>query len=145
MGNTANKSFEITAYGHPNIRATHKTTWQLTREDHLSTKGDCIIGVGASHAVSHLPEWFKDHINAGEELQYTIRCGEFEIKGMAQGHCDLSLTDEIDIVMRRSDFISTRTIGVQSTIVANDIPEAMVNLMKNPMTVISVNFLFDDI
>ena len=37
----------VIARGHPNIRATHKTTLEVTKEKELSPRGDCIIGICA--------------------------------------------------------------------------------------------------
>ncbi|MEM3446565.1 MAG: DUF371 domain-containing protein, partial [Candidatus Korarchaeum sp.] len=33
---------EILAYGHPNIRATHRTTMQVTKDEEISRRADCI-------------------------------------------------------------------------------------------------------
>ncbi|HIP58595.1 MAG TPA: DUF371 domain-containing protein, partial [Archaeoglobus profundus] len=34
----------ITAWGHPNITAKHRTTLEITKDEELSIRGDCIIG-----------------------------------------------------------------------------------------------------
>ncbi|MGC8558045.1 MAG: DUF371 domain-containing protein, partial [Nitrososphaeria archaeon] len=33
------EAFEIEFYGHKNIRALHKTTLEITKEEHLTLKG----------------------------------------------------------------------------------------------------------
>ena len=33
----------LEAYGHRNIRATHRSTFELTKDDYLTHRGDCII------------------------------------------------------------------------------------------------------
>ena len=42
--------------GHKSIRATHKTTFEITTDHHLTENGDCIVGVGASKGCSQLDE-----------------------------------------------------------------------------------------
>ena len=45
---------KFTAYGHPYITATHKNTFEFTREKHLTLKGDCIIGVNVDYTLAEL-------------------------------------------------------------------------------------------
>jgi len=40
--------------GHPNVRALHPTTFEVTTEPSLSPAGDCIIGVCADRGASDL-------------------------------------------------------------------------------------------
>ncbi|HID73268.1 TPA: DUF371 domain-containing protein [Candidatus Micrarchaeota archaeon] len=44
----------VTARGHPNIRAEHETTFEVTTEPSLTPRGDCIVGVQADKAASDL-------------------------------------------------------------------------------------------
>ncbi|HIP75502.1 MAG TPA: DUF371 domain-containing protein, partial [Thermococcus paralvinellae] len=37
----------IHCYGHENIKATHKSTLEITKEDFLTPRGDCIICIKA--------------------------------------------------------------------------------------------------
>ncbi|RLF17024.1 MAG: DUF371 domain-containing protein, partial [Thermoprotei archaeon] len=34
---------EIIAWGHPNIRALHRSTMEITKEPYVTPRGDCII------------------------------------------------------------------------------------------------------
>ena len=67
----------------------------------------------------------------------TIRlvAGTFSFSIKASGDPRLQLSHEHDIVIRRSDFISDRTLAVQADAAAKDIPREMVNLLRNPKTV----------
>ena len=51
---------EITAYGHENILGTHKTTLEITKEDSLTKRGDCVIAIAANKAISELSQIFKE-------------------------------------------------------------------------------------
>ncbi|MCD6301577.1 MAG: DUF371 domain-containing protein, partial [Staphylothermus sp.] len=48
--------------GHPNIRATHKTTLEITKEPHVTPRGDCIIAVNATKATKDLDPELKNII-----------------------------------------------------------------------------------
>ena len=50
----------LTAYGHPNVTATHRTTFEITKEDELSLAGSCIIAVGADKGALDLSRRFCD-------------------------------------------------------------------------------------
>ncbi len=39
--------YKFSCYGHPNIKATHVKTLEITKDDGLSERGDCIIGIKA--------------------------------------------------------------------------------------------------
>ena len=46
--------------GHPMVRSLHPTTIEVTTESHLTEKGDCIIGVGATKGCLQLSEEVKE-------------------------------------------------------------------------------------
>ena len=125
------RSFTITAYGHPNLLATHRTTWQLTKEDNLSAPGDCIIGIKSSVGLEELPPWLVDHLKNGEEIEIELSSNDLSFSGKASGHKKLSLIDPVDMVFRRSSFISDRTFAISSSFVAIDIPREMISHLQS--------------
>ena len=46
-------------FGHPLIKATHETTFEITKEEKISLKGDCIIGVKANKSCKDLNDQLK--------------------------------------------------------------------------------------
>ena len=52
----------VVAKGHRNIRALHPTTFELTKDEEVTERGDCIIGVGLDKAVADLDPHFKNVI-----------------------------------------------------------------------------------
>ncbi len=125
---------EIIAYGHPNITATHKTTFELTKEEKLGKKGDCIIGVKANKACKDLSKEFKDALKEGKKVEIKIEVDGIEDKIIAFGSPALKLTDEKSIVVRKSDFIDRRTLAILSDKAAFDIKREIVERMKDPNT-----------
>ena len=57
------KSFEFSCYGHKNILATHKNTLEFTKDEQLSLKGDCIVGVKADYELRELKKFLKNKSN----------------------------------------------------------------------------------
>ncbi len=105
--------FEIEFSGHKNIRSNHQKTLEITKESHLTTQGDCIVGVNASSSCSDLPQELKNKLKSENTLViFTIKVDdqEFTIKG--KGHPELTLTHLNDIVIRKSNFVCPRTLSV---------------------------------
>lgn len=127
--------FEIEFSGHKNIRSNHQKTLEITKESHLTTQGDCIVGVNASSSCSDLPQELKNKLKSENTLViFTIKVDdqEFTIKG--KGHPELTLTHLNDIVIRKSDFVCPRTLSVNCDKASDLLPREMVTLLQNPKT-----------
>ena len=128
------KIFEtINAYGHRNIRSTHRTTFEITRESHLTRTGDCIIAVGADKAAVDLKSPFKKAVRANAALlTVIINVGELREIIQACGHTNLRLTHSKDIVIRKSSYVCPRTLGVRANKAAKDFHPGFVDKLRNP-------------
>ncbi|MEM5790882.1 MAG: DUF371 domain-containing protein [Candidatus Aenigmatarchaeota archaeon] len=125
---------EIIAYGHPNITATHKTTFEVTKEENLGKEGSCIIGVRANKACKDLNEEFKNALKEGKKVEIIIEVEGISDKVIAFGSPALKLSDEKSIIVRKSDYIDKRTLAILSDKSACDIKREIVEKMKNPQT-----------
>lgn len=126
---------EIQFFGHENIRSTHKKTIEITKESNLTLRGDCIIGVNSSLGCFDLPESLKKKIQDPKtRVQFSIRVEDYEFIVEGRGHPDLTFTDKEDIVIRKSDFISPRTLAVKCNKASDLLPREMVTLLQNPKT-----------
>lgn len=121
----------VTFSGHRNITATHKTTFEITKSKSLTKRGDCIIGVAADKACADLDQRIKDALRKGGVVHLTICVGDLSFKVRAEGSPQLTLTDEEDIVVRRSSYTCPRTLAVRADAAACDIPRSMVNLLRS--------------
>ncbi len=120
----------ITAYGHPNVTATHRTTFEVTKEGELSRAGNCIIAVDADKGARDLSRRFRDVLqHPKSRLDTTIRCGPYEVHVSSRGDPALSLTHVTDLVWRRSSFTCDRTVGICSDYTACDLPREMIDLL----------------
>ena len=118
------------------VRSLHPTTIEITTEEHLTEKGDCIVGVGAAKGCGQLSETLKTALRS-EKARVTIRVlvGDECFELSAEGDRRLELSHPHDIVIRRSRFTSSRTLAVGASAAARDIPRPMVSKLKNPETV----------
>ena len=94
--------YEIEFFGHENIRSNHKKTIEITKESHLTPRGDCIIGVGANSSCADLPEELKNKLkNPDTNVRFIIKVDNDEFILEGKGHSDLTLTHDEDIVLRK--------------------------------------------
>jgi hypothetical protein len=124
--------FTITARGHPALRGTHRTTLEMTKEDHLTARGDCIVGVAADAGCADFPAGLKAAIRAGKTIRVRLVAGSKTEEFTGQGHPDLVLTNPTDIVFRTSSFTCPRTALINCTKAAQNLDRTLISLLKNP-------------
>jgi hypothetical protein len=123
---------EIAFHGHPNVLSLHSRTLEITKEDHLSPRGDCIIGVSASKACADLDDVVKNGIKrAGALVKIEVIVGSelYLIRGF--GDSSLSLTNRHDIVIRKTKFVCPRTLSVKCDRASIDLPRNMVVMLQD--------------
>ena len=122
-------------YGHPNVLSTHEKTIEITKHDHLTTRGDCIIGVRASKGCSDLSEEVKKALKDEDALvKFEIEVSNEKFEFFAKGSPALTFEDEHEIVIRKSEFASPRTLAINCDKAAIDVPRSMVQKLKNSST-----------
>jgi hypothetical protein len=123
----------VHAFGHPNILATHPTTIMFTKERMVTQRGDCIVAVDANKSVADLSPEFKRALKQ-PNAKLTI---ELEVDGQvgtitAYGSPDLTLSHPNDLVIRKSEFTSDRTLAVKADKSSGELSRAVVEKLKNP-------------
>ena len=127
--------YEIEFFGHENIRSNHQKTIEITKESHLTPRGDCIVGVNATSSCADLPEELKNKLkNSETHVHFSIKIDNDEFILEGKGHPDLTLTHDEDIVLRKSDFTCPRTLSVKCDKASNLMPREMVSKLQNPKT-----------
>ena len=130
---------EFDAKGHPNVRAAHPTTIEITTEQFVTLRGDCIVLVASSKAAKDLSEDFKKLAKRPEakiRLTLTVDNVMFSVNG--RGSPLLTFMGSKDMVVRKSSFVSDRTIMISADKASIDIPRILVEWLKNPNTHASV-------
>ncbi len=123
----------IYAWGHPNIQAAHPTTLMFTKDTHLSENGDCIVAVAADKAVADLSPQFKTALKrSNAKLTVTIEAKGVVEQIAALGSPILILSHPTDVVLRKSSFISDRTLAVGADKASVDLSRQLVEKLKDP-------------
>ncbi len=124
---------QILFYGHPNIRALHRMTIEVTRDENLTRSGDCIIGVRASRACSDLPDALKRRLTDGQSVVgISVIVNNARYGFEARGSPSLILSHTHDTVVRKSGFVCPRTLAVRSERASSDLPREMVRMLRDP-------------
>ncbi|MEM0364348.1 MAG: DUF371 domain-containing protein [Candidatus Nitrosocaldus sp.] len=125
----------ITFYGHRNVRALHRSTIEVTKDEHLTLRGDCIVGVKADKACKDLNALIGDRVRQDDrEIRFTILVKGMEWRFTAKGCRMLTLEDDRSIVIRKSRYICPRTLAIMSSASAIDMPREMVRMLTDEST-----------
>lgn len=134
------------AYGHPAILSTHPGTLEITTSRELTRRGDCIVAVKSSGAVRNLPEDLKRALsNSSGRGRLALRVGPYEFTVEGRGDPRLTFQHDTDLVVRKSAFISHRTLMIHSDKSSMDIPRDMVRMLQDPKNIVTVEISVIDL
>lgn len=136
--------FNFHCYGHANVSSTHRTTLEFTTESDLSTKGDCILAVKSTCSLRNLPDNLKEKIKIdGQTITVILEVNQKQEKIIGYGNSKLSFTDENAIIIRKSSFVCSRTLMINSNKAASDISRDIVNSLTTPGNVLNITIQVD--
>jgi uncharacterized protein len=125
----------VTFHGHPNVLSSHKKCIEITRDHDLSRRGDCIVGVRSNKGCNHLDEQLRHAIIKDDtKISFEIIVGDLSLKILGQGSRNLSVRDDRDIVIRKSNFYCPRTLSILCDKAASDIPSGMIKALQHHQT-----------
>ena len=113
----------FTVKGHPKITAEHRSTLEFTKEDHVSGNGDCILGVSSNHNIGDL-----NKLNG--RLIFVINVEGIKDSFEATIPKNHEITDEKELVIRTSSFVSGRTYAIASSKASIDIDRNLIEALK---------------
>ena len=123
--------YSFFARGHENVTSLHKSTFEITTDESLTLKGDCIIGVKSDVTLNDLPEEIKDHIKTdNEKIELILETDNFSDKIVGYGSSKLTLNHPSDMVCRKSDFTCSRTLMINADKAAKDLDKNLINELK---------------
>ena len=123
----------ISAFGHVNVRATHRATLEFTKEWQLSREGDCIVATASDKSVADLSREFKECLRKpNAELAVLIEAGGIAEEIHAYGSPRLMLSHPKDIVVRKSDYVCGRTLAIRADKAAINLSRELVEKLKDP-------------
>ncbi len=124
------------AYGHKNITGKHKNTLEITKDPGLSIQGDCIIGVKSDFDLSEIKKMMKGKKYLRMELSVE------SISEEVNAELNPDFDDDHEIVLRRSDFKSKRTLGIRADKACNDLSREFVEKLKNDKAELNIKMEF---
>ena len=119
-------------YGHSNVQSLHPKTIEITKDEHLTIRGDCIIGVRASKACADLDNSLRRRLMTNDSIvKIEIIVGDetFAINGRGDEH--LTLLNGHDIVIRTTGFVCPRTMSIRCDKASCDIPRTIVKMLMD--------------
>ena len=124
---------EFEAWGHRNITAKNKATFEITKESWLTTRGDCIIAVRAPKGAVDLSDSFKRVARIdGAKISVLIEMDGLREEAVGCGGPSLSFEHPTDLVARKSGYVCGRTLMIRSDKAACDFSRNFVRTIQDP-------------
>jgi hypothetical protein len=134
----------INAAGHSLIQCTHSTTIELTKDDYLTKKGTCILGIKASKACYDLNPALKRKIMNGEKIDVVVKVDDVVDCFYGYGNKNLTLLSKKDLVFRKSNYMCDRTILIKCTKSSRDLNRNLIKNLTSSKKQISIFFNVND-
>jgi len=119
------------AFGHKNILATHKSTLEITRENYVTRRGDCIVGINSKVSPADFPPVIMEMLkNDNAIIRIKVEARNIVDEIIARGSKKLKLTSKISMVIRKSNFIDERTLAIQANKSAKDLDRKIIQYLQ---------------
>lgn len=121
--------YKFTAYGHPNILATHKTTLEFTKDSEVSLRGNCIVGVKADFELNEIKEFIR---NSKKKVTITIKTitNKQKIQEKISAEVNPDFNSDKEFVIRKSGFVSERTFAISSNKAAFELDKELISFLR---------------
>jgi len=129
---------ELTARGHPRITAKDEGTIKITKGRNVAD--DSVIAVMANKSCIDLSSDFKNYLKLGKLVKVSILTDSVSEELVCYGSPALQLSDEEDIIIRKSDFIDGGTLAILANKGAHDLKRELIDKLKNRRTVVRIIF-----
>lgn len=126
------------AYGHENMRANHETTFEFSKDDFVTWRGNCIVGIKATFKKEDLQK-VGEEVGPNGKLLIKISVGDLTEEIIAE--YNEFYDEDHEFVVRRSDFLDKRTLAVNTNKASIDFSDELRKKLKNPKTKILVEVL----
>ncbi|GAB6946403.1 DUF371 domain-containing protein [Vulcanisaeta sp. JCM 16161] len=128
----------VMAWGHVNVRARHRTTIEITKDDYLTPRGDCIIGIRADKGLSDIKPELKEIIRKDGSLVIVILVvDDYFDYVIGMGSSRLTLGNNNKLIIRRSNYVDDSTLMIRANKAAIDLDRRLIDRLKrgSPLTV----------
>jgi len=132
----------LEARGHSMIKATHATSFEITKDRHLTARGDCIVAVSSSKGAADLSREFRRIArNDSARITVILSAEGMEQQAHGRGSHKLRLDHATDLVARKSTYACGRTLMISSNIAACDLSSKFIHLIRHPECKIAVQLV----
>ena len=115
-----------------NVQSTNDRTIEITTEEWLTKRGDCIIGISSNKSCFDLTDKIKNAIKTSDsEIEIKLIVEDEVDTIFAYGSPDLTLMSNVSMVIRKSDYISDRTLAIRADKSARDISRDLIHKLKD--------------
>lgn len=130
------------AYGHPNVLAKHPTTFEITKDYHLSKRGDCVLAVRAAKGLADFSQRFKE-LCRNDSARITVEFKVGRIMETIEGRgCQALTFDHLsEMVGRKSTYVSDRTLLVRADRAACDVNRDLIRALKSPNMSVQIRLI----
>ena len=126
---------EVEFYGHRNVLSTHPRTIEITKDDYLTSDGNCIIGIKANKACNNLnPKLQKMLTKDNNPIKFEIIVDDEICSIYGYGNSKFTLKNSHDIVIRTSNYVCPRTASILCDKASIHIPRIIIAKLQNPNT-----------
>lgn len=133
-----NLFYKFNAYGHHNILGTHKTTLEFTKDNEVSLKGDCIVGVKADFELLKLKQFIKDSKNNKITITIESISANKKIQEKIFAELNPDFNSDKELVIRKTDFVSERTFAIKANKAAFELKRDLITFLKEKKNKIGV-------
>ncbi len=124
---------ELSAQGHVNVTARHSTTFEITRDTNLTSRGDCVIAVNASKGPRDLSAEFRNLCSHNESrILLELEVGGIVDSIEGRGSPKLTFSHSREMVGRKSSYVSLRTIMIRCNKAARDLDRELIHALTSP-------------
>ncbi len=132
----------VKAYGHVNVTAKHRSTIELTKDEYLTPRGDCIIGIKACKALRDFSQEFKELVKRDGSIIIAIFIADDTYDFVVgRGSSKLTLTSDRKIIIRKSEYVDQSTIMIKSNKAAKDLNRRLIKKLRDPSAVLYAVFI----
>jgi hypothetical protein len=121
----------IHAKGHKNVTSTHKSTFEVTKDENITKAADCIIGVQSDAKLVDFPSGLKEAIrDENTKIKVVLETENAEDEIIGYGHPDLTLEHPTDMVCRKSNYRCSRTLMINADKAAVDLKKELIDDLR---------------
>ena len=124
--------YSFTCNGHQNITSKHKTTLEFTKDKEVNLEGDCIIVVSADFNLDSIKKFINEKPNKDITIIIQIIKSNKKIIEKIKAEINPDFNSEKEMVIRKTDFISERTLAIRADKAACDLSKELLSWLKNP-------------